>query len=528
MFTVCNCGLGHYLTLLGPPCHITNLPFETLTQIVENLFDKDEILYEISRESAADLASTARVSRLFYHLAMPPLWREVELWPSVIKPYSLLKYPGTPSEHVLNYIQRMCLCTDPGYEDMDKTKCNRLWKYISRCFRVLVAARSIRHLRLHVRLYNPDECAPELSNKIKAINSLVSRILRHVEQMRLDTLKFHPGRGTADINDIMRIIERKTNILDVHTVPLEQWVDRLQHHQNLNRIKVRHSDPLYENGIGSQPWSLVSAKFWVTISQLKKVTDVDVEGIPISPTLNIQYPHLISLHLRIWLPFAGRELSDSFVSIFTQMPNLETLHFHSWACEFGQQINNIEIHKIKCKNLRVIDISPRLPGNLVATIAKCNPNLTICSFEGTNVDDVDIRYLSECQHLRVLNLRSLTNVTNGLAYLTNLKQLDTLRLHYSMGKHMNTQLLLDIASSCLNLQKMEVSDFLAVKRAFIPSPFEDQTLAKIFAVGVELHPYIEPHYKEGEFIILEELDKYVIRLDKIRKDRDKLLSLSSE
>ena len=519
---------GRLLSLLDLTYYITKLPLEILMQIVENFFVKHEILIGISRESAADLASIARVSRLFYHIAMPLLWREAQIWPSRIKPYSLLKHPGTSSERVLNYIQEMTLNIDAEDESMDKTKCNRLWKYVSRCLRVLVAAGSIRRLSLSVRLYNPNEYAPELSNKFKAINDLTFRILRQTDKMRLDTLWFYPGRETASICDIMSIIERKINVLDVNSVPLDGWVDRLHNFQNLTKIDVCRSDPFYEGDGNPRLWIVVSAEFWIAISQLKNVTHINIENIPIFPILKLQFPQLISLSFCIWLPFAGPEVSDSLISILRQMPNLETLSFYSWGNEFEQHVNELEIHEIECRNLRTVQINPIVPKHLVATIAKQNPNLTSCSFGGANVDDLDIRYLSGCQRLRSLNLESSVNVTNSLVHLTNLQQLDTLKLHYSVGKYMSTQLLLDVSSSCLNLQKIEVSDFLALKNTSVPRPFGDLPLTELFAAGVEFHQYIEPSYKKDVFVTVERLDKYIIRLDRIREDRDQFQSLSFE
>src|SRR6266496_1134444 len=127
--------LSRPLTLQDLPCYITRLPEEILIQIIQNLHAKHKFLIQISQESATDLASVARISRQFYRLAMSILWREVEMWPSRVTPFPLLRYPGTRSERALRYIRKMYLSTDPEDDELDKTKCNRLWKYVSKSLR---------------------------------------------------------------------------------------------------------------------------------------------------------------------------------------------------------------------------------------------------------------------------------------------------------------------------------------------------------------------------------------------------------
>jgi hypothetical protein len=151
-------GFGSSLTLQDPQCNIIKLPVEIMIQIVENLFIKYGIHSEISRKPAADLAKTQNTNET---------------------------------------------------NETNETKCNRLWKYTSKCLRVLVAAGSVRHLTLYIHLCNPDDYSPGLYNKFKAINSLAFRILKHVEKMNLDNLTFCLDRQTAGINDIMRIVGTK-------------------------------------------------------------------------------------------------------------------------------------------------------------------------------------------------------------------------------------------------------------------------------------------------------------------------------
>ena len=515
----------------GPPCYITRLPEEILTQIIQNLHVKDKFLVQMTQESAADLANVAIMSRQFYRLAMPLLWGEVEMCPSRVRPLPLLRYPGTRSGRALRYIRKINISTDPKHDVMDNTKCNRLRKYISKSFRVLVGAEFVQDLHFHMRLYDPEDYAPELSKKFKAINRLAVRILKHVQNMNLRQLEFSPRWPTANIANMMRIIERKVVALDINTVPLYYWVDRLVHHQKLTKIKV--SRPLwhYEDVQGDQFWISLYATFWTAISQLKNITHVEVDSIPLSSALNLQFPHLTRLRLFIWLPISGRQWASSFHAILTQMPNLETLYLHSGSgMDFGQETNAVDITETVCKNLRDVNIGPYLPKGLVATIAKHNANLTSCYFDSrsNNIEDEDIHHLSRCQRLRTLVIRSSISLVTDLAYLTNLSRLNKLNLHYSAGKYIDTQLLLKITLSCSILEKIEISDFISFKRASDPRPFEDQGLADLFAVDVELHPYIEPNYNTGEFVTVEGLDKYVIRLDRLREDRSQFQLAGSD
>ena len=140
------------------------------------------------------------------------------------------------------------------------------------------------------------------------------------------------------------------------------------------------------------------------------------------------------------------------------------------------------------------------------SILQTSNNLTSCHFvsRSNNIEDEDLHHLSRCQHLRVLHLRGPITVVNNLIYLTNLSQLNTLNLHYSAGKYIDPQLLLEIALSCPILEKIEISDYISSKRDSEPRSFEEQKLDDLFAVDVELHPYIEPNYT------VEGFDKYVI------------------
>jgi hypothetical protein len=503
------------LIIEGHPCFIAKLPTEILTQIIRHFHNKNGIRTEHAGESSAILASIARVSHLFYQLAMPLLWDTVEIWPRRTVPYTLMEYPGTTSQRVLSHVRKMSLGTKPEDKFVDKTQCNRFWENVSKSLRVLVAADLLQDLHLYVHVFDPDEYAPKLRNKVKEINGLIFRILQHVEKMNLQNLEVTLSRKTACINDILRITEGKLNVLNMTTVSLNSWVDRLRNHQNLRRIIISCIPASHDDALDATFSTAKYDKFWIAISQLKNVAEATVDDIPISPALNLQFPHLIHLDLFMWQPRSGLELADTFLAVLKQMPSLEILVFGSREkIGFEQDIYALDIGDIACKNLRIVNISPYHPKKLLKAIAEHNPNLTSCIFEGhmMNLDDEDIQYLSRCQHLRRLTLRSPTSVTHGLAFLTNLRQLSSLDLHYSMGKYMSTQLLLDISSSCRNLRKINVSDFFTFTRSSA-RPFVEKELIEVFVASIELYPYIEPQYTMGR------LDEYVIRLDKLRNDR---------
>lgn len=412
----------------------------------------------------------------------------------------------------------MYLSTDPDVYQRDESSYNRLWGYISRCRRVLIGAGSLQYLNLCVHLHDPDDCAPELRNKVKSINRLTFQILEHVKKMNVQQLEFTASDKSAGLDDIMRILEKKINALDLCWIRLGSWVDRQFNLQNLTEISARRYSRLRDDESGVAMFN----KFWVVISQLENVLEVDATGIPLSPALDLRFPHLIRLRFSA-SQFSASEVADSFLSVIKQMPNLESLDFSSHRNpEYEQELRHLDIGEVACKNLRVITFNWHHPKELVATIVKHNPNLVSCILDGAmmNVDDEDIRYLSQCQNLRELKLKSSTDITNGLAYLTDLPRLHTLVLHHSLGKRMSTQLVVDISSSCRNLREIEFPYSFDFHNPPDDFAFPRPDLAKIFAED-DLHPYIEPSYRRidgRKFAPMMCLKKYIIRLDKLRKD----------
>jgi hypothetical protein len=93
-----------FLLMVDGPCYISELPIELLFPIVEHLRPGDKHSGEAPSRLLSDLARFARVSRQFYEIAMPLLWKKVSISRPVVGPPSLLSYLGTPSERCLWYI----------------------------------------------------------------------------------------------------------------------------------------------------------------------------------------------------------------------------------------------------------------------------------------------------------------------------------------------------------------------------------------------------------------------------------------
>ena len=204
-----------------------------LAQIVGYLKFSSSVHYENPPQSAQALANAARVSRLFYELAMPLLWEEVDLWEAAnVRPYTLLKYPGTV-ERVSPYIRTMHLSVGKEDENLDKTKLNKIKKFSSRCLQILTAATCIKSLHLYIYMYNIDNHPPELRSRLEAINNVIFRILRHVETMELDEFAWRPGSETVRSSDALRIIERKITAMRLSHLECGEWVDHLPNHERL-------------------------------------------------------------------------------------------------------------------------------------------------------------------------------------------------------------------------------------------------------------------------------------------------------
>lgn len=67
-------------------------------------------------------------------------------------------------------------------------------------------------------------------------------------------------------------------------------------------------------------------------------------------------------------------------------------------------------------------------------------------------DDDLLQPLSlSCPSLREIRIRDAQKITNGVEYLTALRKLELLKLHYTTGQCLDIQLLLKFATSCPRL-----------------------------------------------------------------------------
>lgn len=124
-------------------------------------------------ESARDLASVAGTCRRFYQLAMPTLWREVDLWPSYRQwPRYLTAYPDTASKRVLSYVRtvKLSVFVDPNYPAIDDF--SELFRFMSLCLRMLKNTGAIETLYITVGLYDPNKYPSECNGIAK--RSIVS------------------------------------------------------------------------------------------------------------------------------------------------------------------------------------------------------------------------------------------------------------------------------------------------------------------------------------------------------------------
>ena len=249
---------------------------------------------------------------------MPLLWRSVDLWETHEWPPMLSLYPATASKRALSYIRTMCLSVHSDSDDWDVEKFNQLYYYMCGCLRILVHARSIQYLTLFVGAYDPVDYPPECTKIIKAVNRTAFRILKFVANMDLRELWFHPGRETARIEDIMTIIERKVHKLEIHTIPLGSWAHRVANLEIMTEMELVRIQPRDEE---------TDAIFWTGISKLSNLTTVTVDAVPLSPTLKLQFPHIINLDLHLWWPITAREWAYSLDAVFKQFPSLEKLQY---------------------------------------------------------------------------------------------------------------------------------------------------------------------------------------------------------
>jgi hypothetical protein len=388
------------------------------------------------------------------------------------------------------------------------------------CLRILVHARSIQYMTLFVGAYDPDDYPPECTKVIKAVNRTAFRILKLVAEMDLLELAFHPGRQTAQIEKIMGIIERKAHKLECHTIPLGSFVRRIANLERMTEIELIRIYPRYEE---------VDAIFWTAISNLPNVITVTVDAVPLSPSLNLWFPHIINLNVSISCFNTPHEWADSLVSVLTQFPSLEKLDLcHMGIPEFRIATQCLQISSVSCRNLRRVHLSTDLPPGLLAVLGRDCAKLEYCSYGwfDDDVNDEDLLHLSRCENLRSLMLRATTGITHGLAYLVGNHELENLELHYSPAKYIDKQLLLDFVRSCPALKTIKISDCnTSPRRRLEPRPFEDADIVDIVPAAADLPFYIEPKYSKGSKWTPDGLDEYIIHVDKLSEDMLKLQQL---
>jgi hypothetical protein len=452
---------------------------------------------------------------------MPLLWKRVYLWETHEWPPWLSLYPATASKRALSHIRTMTLSVHVDGNDWGVEKFNKLHSYMCGCLRILVHARSIDQLSLFLGAYDPADYPPECIKVIKAVNRTAFRILKFVAKMDLRELWFHPGRETARIEDIMTIIERKVHKLEIHTIPIASWAHRVANLERVTTIELIRIHPRNEE---------VDGIFWTAISKLPNVTALTVDAVPLSPTLNLQFPQIVNLDLNLWWPITAHEWAYSLEAVFKQFPSLEKLDLLGFGDrEFTLATEALHISSVSCRNLRHVHVSSGLPTGLLGILGRDCANLEHCYYGGLNdsVDDEDLLQLSRCENLRSLELRAATRITYGIAYLTNNHKLETFELYYSAAKYINKQLLVDFARSCPSLKIIKISDWNNSMRRYLePRPFEERDIVDIIPAAVDLRSYIEQIYSRSSKWVPDGLNEYLIHLDKLREDMLKFQQLA--
>jgi hypothetical protein len=400
--------------------------------------------------------------------------------------------------------------------DLGRQSCNRLRKHLSSCLRLLIAAKSIEEVRFVAEAIDPDDVAPELGKKINAINVIFFRILKYMARMNFRAVNLFLA-SQYRLSEIMCIIGPKVITFDFFQLDqemrLEGWGDWLQTCQNMTAIKL-----MYHRTQGYS--KAAESDFWVAISKLTNLATVDVTGVPI-PFIPVSFTNIIEIHLRLWWEIEARDWWTTIMVIFNLMPNLEILELQSMEIPyFDTWTAAMDIYDCKCPKLKEIHIRPHFPKGLLPTIAKCCPNLTSCEFESSNIDNEGLHSLSQLRQLHSLRLHKESTITTGIAYLTNLDQLAELELHFSVGEHMNSQLILDLASHCPKLPSIDISNWAG---PFSPGPFWKMSLAEVFPLCGELEEYFEACYRKDWMPTSSSIEKYRIRLDLLRSRPDIVL-----
>jgi hypothetical protein len=485
-----------------------------LLDIIRYLRIAEEFGRTMTPDSARDLASLARTCRRFHQLAMPTLWREVYLWPSREWPYWLSTYPNTGSKRALSFVRDMMLAiyNEPHESYPTKDDFHDLFEYVSGCLRMLKDTKAIDVLRLFVGLYDSNNYSSECNDVIEAINRTALQIVKRISKMKLQQLELHVGRETICIVDIMSILERNVDKLNIISSPIADWAPRLQYFKSLKCLDVARLNPRNLEA---------EAAFWTAVSQLPNLKIVKADTIPFPRRLELRFPLITDLQLFPSLYLDPGDWSHSVVTIFKQMPGLEKLVL---CLAFADEQSRIEgramqVTTIGCKNLKDISLSRAIPRGLVSTIARHCPHLTHCHFdEADTIDDEDLRQLSlSCPNLRHVRLQQAKSITN-LQYFTTFPQLEVLELFYLTGKFIDKRLLLNLVDSCPKLQQIKVSDWISGRRRVETIGFEITAPEDLFAAAAELPSYFVPKINKDQQWIPDGLQEYAVRIDRLRED----------
>jgi hypothetical protein len=349
---------------------------------------------------------------------------------------------------------------------------------------------------------------------MRAINSLIFRILRQAASLNLEKFSFNPGRNTARCSDILRIVEKYVVDLDIQDVRARDWVDRVQYHERLQNIQIHN----YEDA----PDPEADRKFWTGISQLQNCETLLISVIPLSFTWNLQFSYVKSLTLFFSYFDSESTWSASAKAVFTQMPNLEHLHISPPPPLARDSMKSIQLSDLACKNLIDFSTSHAVPRGFFAMLGSRCLDLCEISLElMPDFNDDDLRSLCQCRRLQIIRLHNETSLTTGLAHLTSLPDLTTLELHYSHGKYLTSQLLFDLARSCIRLGLFKLSDWSTRRPSGDSRGFEDSSMMELIAAvhellddGHEISRYFEAKNKEYK---PEESDGYFVRLDRLRE-----------
>jgi hypothetical protein len=367
-------------------------------------------------------------------------------------------------------------------------------------------------------LYEPNKSPSECTNIIETCNRTAFEILRHVAKMKIREFNFFPGESTACIEDITSIIKQKVDTLSIFSMPLGDWAGLLQRFERLKAIIVQRDLPRNLHA---------ESTFWIAVSQMPNLTTVRVKAIPLPPRLNISFPQLVNLEIRL-RPFVEisrveiGEVSNSILAIFTFMPALESLKiFCHLNHETRRDTDGMRITSLACKNLKELHLVCPIPERLISTIATHCSHLTkFYSDEIYNVDDDDLLQLSlSCPSLREICIRNAQSITRGIEYFTALHKLELLELHYTTGQYFDTPVLLRFATSCPRLNQILLSDWDTTwDRSITPRPFEETAVEILFPAAAQTPSYFVPRITRNVDFHPHGLEEYAVRIDKVRKD----------